>query len=67
MIEEIDWEEEILASRKFNNKFSRNLLENASKNYMLGIYIGYMYSRWRKTRGMDKDDPKEKPVKGNHH
>ena len=59
MIEKIDWKKEILASGKFNNKFSRNLLENVAKNYMQSIYMGYMYSRWRKLRGMDKDDPKE--------
>ena len=26
---------------------------------MQSIYIGYMYARWRKMRGLDKDDPKE--------
>ena len=26
---------------------------------MQGIYLGYMYSRWRKIRGLDKDDPEE--------
>ena len=59
MKEEIDWEKEILASGRFNNKFSRNLLEKGAKNYMQSIYIGYMYARWRKMRGLDKDDPKE--------
>ena len=59
MKEEIDWKKEILASKKFNDKFSRNLLENGAKNYMQGIYLGYMYSRWRKIRGLDKDDPVE--------
>ena len=24
---------------------------------MQGIYLGYMYSRWREIRGLDKDDP----------
>jgi len=59
MKEEIDWKREILASGRFNNKFSRNLLEKGAKNYMQSIYIGYMYARWRKMRGLDKDDPKE--------
>ena len=59
MKEEIDWEKEILASGRFNNKFSRNLLENGARNYIQGIYMGYMYARWRKMRGLDKDDPKE--------
>ena len=59
MKEDINWKQEILASQHFNNKFARNLLENGAKNYMQGIYLGYMYSRWRKMRGLDKDDPKE--------
>ena len=67
MKEKINWQKELIESGKFNNKFSRNLLENGAKNYMQSIYMGYMYSRWRKLRGMDKDDSKEKPVKCNHH
>ena len=59
MDEKIDWKKEILESGYFNNKFERNLLENGAKNFMQGIYIGYMYSRYRKIRGLDKDDPKE--------
>ena len=59
MKEEIDWKKEILESGHFNNKFERNLLENGAMNFMQGIYIGYMYSRYRKIRGLDKDDPKE--------
>ena len=50
---------EIHASEQFNNKFSTNLLENDAKNLMQGIYLGYIYSRWRKIRGLDKDDPVE--------
>ena len=48
MKEEIDWRKELLAGKKFNDKFSRKLLENGAKNYMQGIYLGYMYSRWKK-------------------
>ena len=59
MKEEIDWRKELLASKKFNNKFSKNILKNSAKNYMQEIYIGYMYSRWRKIRGLDRDDPVE--------
>ena len=59
MKEETDWKKELLESKKFNNRFSKNILENGAKNYMQGIYLGYMYSRWRKMRGLDKDDPKE--------
>ena len=54
MKEEIDWKKELLESRKFNNKFSKNILENGAKNYMQEIYMGYMYSRWRKIRKLTK-------------
>ena len=59
MREEIDWKKEILESRRFNNKFEKNLLENGAKNFMQGIYLGYMYSRWRKLKGLNLNDPKE--------
>ena len=50
---------ELLESRKFNSKFSKNLLEHGAKNFMQGIYLGYMYSRYRKIRGLDENDPVE--------
>ena len=59
MKQEIDCKKELLESGRFNDKFSKGLLENGAKNYMQGIYLGYMYSRWRKIRGLDKNDPKE--------
>ena len=59
MTEKINWQKVLLESRKFNDKFSKNLLENGVKNFMQGIYLGYMYSRWRKIRDLDKDDPVE--------
>ena len=59
MRKEIDWKKELLESRRFNDQFSKGLLDNGAKNFMQGIYLGYMYSRWRKIRGLDKDDPVE--------
>ncbi len=59
MKEEIDWKKEILESRRFNSKFEKNLLEDGAKNFMQGIYLGYMYSRWRRIRGLENDDPLE--------
>ena len=59
MKEEIDWKKELLESGRFNDKFSKNLLENAAKNFIQTVYIGYMYQRWRKIRGLDKNDPVE--------
>ena len=59
MIEKINWQKELIESGRFNDKFSKNLLEHGAKNFMQCIYFGYMYSRWRKVRGLDKDDPIE--------
>ena len=59
MKEQIDWKEELLKSERFNDKFSKGLLENGAKNFMHGIYLGYMYSRWRKVRAPEKDNPLE--------
>ena len=42
MKEEIDWKKELLESKKFNNKFSKNILENEKKLYarnLYGIYV----------------------------
>ena len=59
MKQEIDWKKELLESGRFNNQFSKDLLENGAKNFMQGIYLGYMYSRWKKIRGLDNNDPLE--------
>ena len=59
MTEEINWQKELLESEKFNDKFSKNLLEHGAKNFMQGIYLGYMYSRWKKIRGLEKCNPVE--------
>ncbi len=59
MKKEIDWEKELLESGRFNDQFSENVLENGAKNFMQGIFFGYMYSRWRKLRGMDKEIEKK--------
>ena len=59
MKKEIDWKNELLESGRFNDQFSKNLLKNGAKNFMQGVYLGYMYSRWKKIRGLDKDYPLE--------
>ena len=59
MKKEIDWKNELLESGRFNDQFSKGLLDNGAKNFMQGIYLSYMYQRWRKIRGLDKDDPVE--------
>ena len=50
MKEKINWQKELIESGRFNDEFSKNLLEYGAKNYMQGIYIGYMYHRWKKIR-----------------
>ena len=59
MKEEIDWKKELLESGRFNDKFSRGLLEHGARSFMQSIYLGWMYQRWKKIRGLDKDDPIE--------
>ena len=59
MKEEIDWKEELLESGRFNDQFSKGLLENGARSFMQSIYLGWMYQRWKKIRGLDKDDPVE--------
>ena len=58
MKEEVDQKKEILDSRRFITKFDKNLLGHGAKNFMQRIYIGYMYSRWRKLKGLNINDPK---------
>ena len=59
MKEKIDWKKEILESRRFNSKFEKNLLEHGAKNFMQGIYLGYMYTRWKRLKGLNFNDAKE--------
>ena len=58
MIQDIDWKQELLESGRFN-KFQEKLLKDGAKNYMQGIYLGYLYSRWRKLKGLNLTDPIE--------
>ena len=59
MKEKLNWQKELIDSGRFNDNFSKNLLEHGAKDFMQVIYLGYMYSRWRKIRGLDKDYPIE--------
>ena len=55
---EIDWKQELLESGRFN-KFQEKLLKNGAKSFMQGVYLGYLYTRWRKLKGLNLNDPKE--------
>ena len=54
----IDWKQELLESGNFN-KFQEKLLKNGAKNLMQGFYLGALYARWRKLKGLNLNDPKE--------
>ena len=53
-----DWKKELLESQSFN-KFQEKLLKNGAKSFMQGVYLGYLYTRWRKLKGLNLNDPKE--------
>ena len=53
-----DWKKELLESQRFN-KFQEKLLKNGAKNLMQGFYLGVLYTRWRKLKGLNLNDPKE--------
>lgn len=54
----VDWKQELLESGRFN-KFQEKLLKNGAKSFMQGVYLGYLYTRWRKLKGLNLNDPKE--------
>ena len=54
----VDWKQELLESGRFN-KFQEKLLKNGAKNFMQAIYLGYLYNRYRKLKGLNINDPKE--------
>ena len=57
-MKDIDWKQELLESQSFN-KYQEKLLKNGAKNFMQAIYLGYLYNRYRKLKGMNINDPKE--------
>ena len=54
----IDWKQELLESQKFN-KYQEKLLKNGAKNFMQSVYLGYLYNRYRKLKGLNINDSKE--------
>ena len=57
-MKDIDWKQELLESQSFN-KFQEKLLKNGAKNFMQAIYLGYLYNRYRKLKGLNINNPKE--------
>ena len=54
----VDWKQELLESGRFN-KFQEKLLKNGAKNFMQSVYLGWLYNRYRKLKGLNINDPKE--------
>ena len=58
MNQDIDWKQELLESGRFN-KFQEKLLKDGAKTYMQSIYLGFLYGRWKKLKGLNLKDPIE--------
>jgi len=50
-------QKEFLESGKLSDKYSKNHLKHRAEDFMQEIYLGYIYSRYRKIRILDKYDP----------
>ena len=49
--DDTNWKQEILGSLEFNQtKFASKLLKNGAKSFMQSIYLGYLYTRWKKLK-----------------
>ena len=57
-LDQIDWKKALLESQKFN-KFQEKLLKDGAKSFMQGIYLGYLYTRWKKLKGLNLKEPIE--------
>ena len=53
----IDWKQELLDSQKFNKK-EEQLLKNGAKSLTDSWYLGALYVRYKRLKGI-KDDTKE--------
>ena len=51
-----DWKQELLESGNFN-KFQERLLKNGAKSFMESVYLGYLYNRYLKLKGLNINDP----------
>ena len=57
--DDTNWKQEILGSLEFNQSKFASKLKEWSKTFMQSIYLGYLYTRWKKLKGYDKFDPVE--------
>ncbi len=54
----VDWKQELLESGRFN-KFQEKLLKNGAKSLSQSWLLGALYTRLRKLKGLNLNDPKE--------
>ncbi len=59
MTEKINWKRELSESGKFNDKFSKNILEHEAKTLCKESILYIFIPNGKKIRGLDKDDPVE--------
>ena len=58
--DDTNWKQEILGSLEFNqSKFASKLLKDGAKSFIHSIYLGCLYTRWKKLKSYDKFDPEE--------
>ena len=58
--DDTNWQQEILGSLEFNqSNFASKLIKNGAKSFMQSIYLGYLYTRWKKLKGYENFDLKE--------
>ena len=53
--DDTNWKQEILGSLEFNqSKFESKFLKNETKSFFQSIYLGYLYTKWKKLKGYEK-------------
>ena len=55
-MEDIDWRKELLDSMQFNQK-EEKLLKNGPSSLAESWYLGALYTRWKKMKGIVEPSP----------
>tara|TARA_B100000214_G_scaffold271660_1_gene201968 strand:- start:264 stop:464 length:201 start_codon:yes stop_codon:yes gene_type:complete len=54
MKEKIDWKQELLDSANFDGKYEK-ILKNGAKSLTDSWFLGALYTRWKKLKGIRPD------------
>ena len=57
-MEKIDWKQELLDSQRFNKK-AEKLLKEGAKSLTDSWYLGALYVRWKKLKGLNQKNTVE--------